>query len=153
MKINTSPNEKSVHISLKKKAIELLSNRKDVIDINTEYRVKTERGLYYSYVDVFATKENGGCIYVEVKSDGNLSEAIRQLKVLDKNNPNDEFIAIANIRSAQYFKSIWRKKLLAWQKFINKTQIYTFNEDSELKYIDIHYKEGKELWVNGLRII
>lgn len=153
MKINTSPNEKSVHIALKKKAIELLNSRDDVININTEHRVRTERGLYYSYVDVFATKENGGCIYVEIKSDGNLSEAIRQLKSLDKNNLNDEFIAIANVRSVQYFKSIWRKRLLPWQKFINKAQIYTFDEDYELKYVDIYYKEGKELWINGLRII
>jgi len=42
MIIKTSSNEGKAHITLKKKAIEMLNNREDIVGIKTEYRVKTK---------------------------------------------------------------------------------------------------------------
>lgn len=153
VKIKTSSNEKAAHILLKKKAIEMLNNREDVIDIKTEYKIKKKRGSYYSFVDVVGIKNNGGYIFVEVKSDNTIPSAIVQLMALERGVSRDEFITICNFNKIYYFKSIWRNKLIKIQDFINKTKIYTFDEEYRLKHRDIKYKDGKELWIDGIKII
>lgn len=152
MKINKSSTEGAIHFGLKLKVIEKLEKRNDIIEIKTEHEIKKEDKYYY-FVDVFARKKDGGDIYVEVKSDNTLPQAIGQLFVLDKGNINDEFMAICNFERPYFLKKLWRDRLLDWQEFVNRTKIYSYDEELLLKYRDIRFTNGEELWIDGNRIV
>lgn len=152
MKIKTSVNEGVEHITLKKEVIKMLSKRKDVVVIKTEHPVKNKRGKYFSYADVFAQKDNGASIYVEVKANNPLGEAITQLRAKDKGNEGDEFIAICNFQRIDYFRRVLMDKNIELQRFINKTHIYTFDDKYNLKRRDVEFKEGKEVWIDGVMV-
>jgi len=83
-----------------------------------------------------------------------MSSAIAQLMEVDRGRYQDEFIIICNFNRLDFFNNVWRNKIYKVQHFINKTQIYTYDDKYNLRYRNIKYKNnGRELWVDDTRII
>lgn len=152
MEIKTSSNEGYKHIELKKKVIEILRKRHDIISIDTEVSIKSKPRGRTVHADVCAKKE-AGTIYAEVKTTSELFSAINQLKAMDDGNINNEFILVCNFDDMQMVKKVLRLGMDDMRPFINKTQIYNFDKDFNLIYKDIYINKIGEVRIGGKREI
>lgn len=160
MDIKTSNGEGQVHIGLKRKIIEVLQQRDDIAFIDTEVTINKRKGHRVSIVDVLAQKEDGNNIYVEVKSDADISGAIYQLMGIDKKVEGEEFILVIPYKTPLFFKRLLLPDVKIINEInkeamdmINKTTIYTFDNELNLTTKDIKYIDGKELWIDGIKIM
>lgn len=100
--------EKKTHLKAKIKIAEKIMEREDIIDIEFEpllfYRNRRLR------VDLLAEKEDRSNIYIEVKSNANIRDAIVQLlnhQELSEGN-NNEYMAVVKPFTNLVLKNIWR---------------------------------------------
>jgi hypothetical protein len=151
MKIRTSPNEGPRHIGLKKKVIEMLKRRYDVIGIYTELPIRTRQRKHLMHADVCAEKAKG-TIYAEVKTSSDFFSGITQLREMDDGNSNNEFILVCNFNDMLTTRKILRTRMEDLRRFINKAQLYNFDEKLNLIYREIYISRNGEIWVDGKRM-